>query len=90
MVLYEYRCPECGNLQEETHSMDDKPEIKCERCKKLMYKKIGGAAFMLRGEGWSKDGYQSHVKIRRGLEYDSYKSARNAHENKHGKTGGNK
>ena len=36
MPHYDYKCPECGHIQEEFHKMGDKPRIKCEECGKNM------------------------------------------------------
>lgn len=86
MILYEYYC-NCGREKEVYHGMDETPVVKCDECQWVMKKKITTTPFILRGEGWGKDGYVGHTRMQRGSEYDSYKAARNAHEKVYGKMG---
>jgi putative FmdB family regulatory protein len=65
MPLYEYMCPECGNIQEIEHSIKDDPVVTCDcrstnrpRCKRL----VGLGNFVLKGSGWAKDGYGPSTK----------------------------
>jgi putative FmdB family regulatory protein len=32
MPTYDYQCQDCGEVQEEFHSMSSDPEIKCDKC----------------------------------------------------------
>lgn len=57
--MYPYKCENCKEEWEEEQSIKDK---KLEKCKKCGYKspaRLIGAAppFILRGQGWFKDGY---------------------------------
>jgi putative FmdB family regulatory protein len=59
MPMYPYKCENCKEEWEEEQSIKDK---KLEKCKKCGYKspaRLIGAAppFILRGQGWFKDGY---------------------------------
>jgi len=38
MPNYDYECDACGHVQEEFHSMAEKPKIKCDKCKEKMRK----------------------------------------------------
>ena len=38
MPFYDYECPKCSNVQEESHLMKESPTIKCEKCKTKMNK----------------------------------------------------
>jgi putative FmdB family regulatory protein len=55
MAMYDYRCFECGNEQEEKHGMNETPEIECRECgKKGINKMIPKILnFVLKGDNWS-------------------------------------
>lgn len=55
--MYEYKCKECQVEVEKLQGYDDPPP-KCEKCKKVMVRKISRTSFQLKGGGWYKDGYQ--------------------------------
>jgi len=56
-MTYLYYCKKCGHEQDEWHNMKNSPEIKCEKCKSLMRKKItGGSGIIYRGNGWPRKG----------------------------------
>lgn len=57
MPMYEYKCKECSVEVEKLQGYDDPPP-KCEKCKKVMVRKISRTSFQLKGGGWYKDGYQ--------------------------------
>jgi putative FmdB family regulatory protein len=53
-MYYEYRCPDCGSIQEENHPMSEDPVIKCEKCETVMKRKIfGGSSTHFKGGGWA-------------------------------------
>jgi putative FmdB family regulatory protein len=58
MMLHDYKCPECGVVEEKDHKWFEKPEVKCPLCQTIMYKMIGSAGFTLKGEGFYKEGYR--------------------------------
>jgi len=59
MPVYEYECSKCNNVFEIEHSIKAKPRKKCPGCKKRSIKRLIslGAGFLLKGDGWFKDGY---------------------------------
>ena len=54
MLLHDYACQnlECAHIEEVDHPHYEKPDIKCPKCSGQMNKMIGGAGFLLKGEGW--------------------------------------
>lgn len=63
MAIYDFECNECEEVHEENIPMSEaesEMEFECEKCgKPTIHKKlIGGAGFVLKGEGWAADGYQ--------------------------------
>ena len=57
MPLYEYRCEECG-LVFEVLVRTEEPETDCPGCKsERLEKLVSGGSFILKGEGWFRDGY---------------------------------
>ena len=64
---YSYFCPNCNFEKDDWHSINESPEIKCDKCGTVMKHKItGGSGFKLIGYGWtttgSKDGTQGKGK----------------------------
>ena len=62
MPIYEYKCDLCNGLWEEIQKFSDDPLTVCKSCEKEggVHKLIPGSMnFILRGEGWYKDGYSS-------------------------------
>jgi putative FmdB family regulatory protein len=58
MPVYEYRCAGCGHEWEETQKAKDPPTQFCPRCgAKLAQRLISKTSFVLKGAGWSGDGY---------------------------------
>ncbi len=41
MPFYDYECKKCQGVQEEMHSMTEKPRIKCNTCKGTCRKLVG-------------------------------------------------
>ena len=56
MPLYDFKCEECDYIFEliQKHS-DDNPQ--CIKCAKDTKKIISKTSFILKGDGWYKDGY---------------------------------
>lgn len=52
MPRYDYRCPGCGECREVSHSMNDRPAVKCD-CGRLMRKVISSCGIIIAG-GLSK------------------------------------
>jgi putative FmdB family regulatory protein len=61
MPTYEYECRCCNHQFEAEQSIKDKPLTDCPKCKVNALKRLisSGTGFVLRGEGWYKDGYAS-------------------------------
>ena len=62
MHIYEYKCDFCNGLWEEIQKFSDDPFTICKSCEKEggVNKLIPGQMnFILKGEGWYKDGYSS-------------------------------
>ena len=61
MALYEFLCTnkKCSHITEELRNInDDTEKIKCEKCNKLALKIMsGGSSFILKGDGWFKNGF---------------------------------
>ena len=60
MPIYEYECEDCGSIFEEIHKINKVPQyIKCKKCSGYAPKRMARSSFILKGDGWAKDGYQS-------------------------------
>ena len=60
MPIYEYKCDLCNGMWEEIQKFSDEPLTVCKSCEKEggVHKLVSGKmSFILKGEGWSKDGY---------------------------------
>lgn len=65
MPIYEYKCNLCNGLWEEIQKFSDTPLTICKSCGKEggVNKLIPGQMnFILKGDGWYKDGYNNHKK----------------------------
>ncbi len=60
MPLYTYKCKDCANLTEASHSIKDDPEIACEVCQGPTKRVIQPAAFHLKGDSWFRHGYDTN------------------------------
>lgn len=55
MPTYDYKCPECGEVKEVLHRMNEEPEILCPKCDKVKMKKLMSApTVVFKGVGWYK------------------------------------
>ena len=67
MPIYEYKCDLCNGLWEEIQKFSDEPLTVCKSCEKVggVHKLIPGQMnFILKGEGWYKDGYSKQERKR--------------------------
>ena len=55
MPLYSLLCEDCGKVVERLCKMSE--VVKCHRCGKNMSRLPVQTTFILRGNGWAKDGY---------------------------------
>ena len=65
MPIYEYKCDLCNGLWEEIQKFSDDPFTVCKSCEKEggVHKLLPGQmTFILKGDGWYKDGYSSSQK----------------------------
>jgi putative FmdB family regulatory protein len=62
-MIYEYHCEACDkviDIEMSLKVMQSNPEILCPDCAQKMHRQISSnCTFMLKGEGWAKDGYSS-------------------------------
>lgn len=60
MAVYEYECGKCKHVFEAEHAMIERPEIFCPNCgeKDQVHRVISASTFVLKGKGWSRDGYK--------------------------------
>lgn len=60
-MTYEYGCSTCQFKFESQQRITDRPHLKCPECGTLSLQRLvsGGAAVILKGGGWAKDGYGS-------------------------------
>ena len=52
MPIYEYKCEQCGNVEEVLQKISDAPLSTCERCSGNLHKLISHSTFHLKGSGW--------------------------------------
>ena len=65
MPIYEYKCDLCNGLWEEIQKFSDSPITVCKSCEKEggVHKLLPGQMnFILKGDGWYKDGYSTLEK----------------------------
>jgi putative FmdB family regulatory protein len=55
-MVYDYKCIECGKVEEQYHGMNETPEIKCSVCGNPMTRifTLNRTGFIIRGEAPSK------------------------------------
>ena len=56
MPIYEFECKEC-HIVVERLVLGDPPPPKCPKCLAKMKKRVSLGTFVLKGDGWAKDGY---------------------------------
>ncbi len=56
-MIYEYRCPQCEAECEVEKKISDESDELCATCGAIMSRQISVASFVLKGDGWFKDGY---------------------------------
>ena len=58
MPVYDFKCNKCEHVFELIQKYLD-PHPKCEKCEEPTIKIISSTTFVLKGDGWYKDGYSS-------------------------------
>jgi len=65
MILYDYQCLECGNVQEQYQLLKDVVlnDMFCKNCNKTVQcnKVITKTSFKVPEDGWSKTGYSKNL-----------------------------
>jgi len=61
MPLYEYKCNQCGAVEEVIQKVSDKPLETCRKCGGIMHKVISSPAIQFKGSGWYVNDY-AHKK----------------------------
>ena len=56
MPVYDFKCTECEHVFEIIQKYTD-PHPKCEECGEPTIRTISITSFVLKGDGWYKDGY---------------------------------
>lgn len=57
MPLYEYRCEACGHRFTLMVRMSERSAQDCPTCERRATKIVSGGGFILKGNGWARDGY---------------------------------
>lgn len=58
MPIYEFFCEKCGKKQEVIAKMSEKVDPICDNCQIKMKLQVNSLNFILKGSGWSQDGYE--------------------------------
>lgn len=65
MPTYCYRCTECGAEREVVQGIKEDPHSVCPECNSREYRRVPvGATWILKGDGWARDGYKNSTKSR--------------------------
>jgi putative FmdB family regulatory protein len=51
MPIYEYRCEQCGDF-EQNQRISDPPLSRCPKCRRKVRRLISNTSFQLKGSGW--------------------------------------
>lgn len=57
MPVYDYRCNSCGHTFEVFHGVDERPEVRCERCGQPARKLFRPVPIIFKGSGWHVTDY---------------------------------
>ncbi|MFA0732642.1 MAG: hypothetical protein LKKZDAJK_000331 [Candidatus Fervidibacter sp.] len=57
MPVYDYRCDGCGHTFEVFHGVDERPEVRCERCGQPARKLFRPVPIIFKGSGWHVTDY---------------------------------
>ena len=52
MPIYEYKCKNCGEIEEALQKFEDEPITTCKSCSGALKKIISQNSFQLKGSGW--------------------------------------
>ena len=55
-MVYDYKCRDCENIQEERHGMTETPQITCLTCgSSNTFRMVGAARTIFKGGGWARN-----------------------------------
>ncbi|MCS7192594.1 MAG: hypothetical protein NZ937_06405 [Armatimonadetes bacterium] len=76
MPVYDYHCDVCGQTFEVFHGVDERPEVRCDRCGQLARKLFRPVPIIFKGSGWHVTDYgrSSQPQKQRGSEEKEAKS----------------
>ncbi|MCS7263808.1 MAG: hypothetical protein NZ805_03125 [Armatimonadetes bacterium] len=57
MPVYDYRCDACGYTFEVFHSVDERPDVKCDKCGQQARKLFRPVPIIFKGSGWHVTDY---------------------------------
>lgn len=73
MPYYDYRCKECGHVEEVFHSMNEVPDIVCECGGQQVEKLFGNTTVFVKGYGWlDAKGRQRDMNLHTLMNNDPY------------------
>lgn len=62
MPIYEYKCEQCGQIEEVLQKIADDPLTTCGHCSGRLQKLISSSTFHLKGSGWYVTDYAQKAK----------------------------
>jgi putative FmdB family regulatory protein len=62
MPIYEYKCTQCGAIEEAIQKFSDRPLTTCSKCSGKLQKLISQSTFHLKGSGWYVTDYANKPK----------------------------
>ncbi len=57
MPVYDYHCDACGHTFEVFHGVDERPEVKCDKCGRPARKLFRPVPIIFKGSGWHVTDY---------------------------------
>lgn len=62
MPIYEYKCEQCGQIEEVLQKISEDPLTTCGHCSGNLQKLISSSTFHLKGSGWYVTDYAQKAK----------------------------
>ncbi|WP_373500121.1 FmdB family zinc ribbon protein [Desulfococcus sp.] len=62
MPIYEYKCEQCGKVEEVLQKISEDPLATCGHCSGRLQKLISSSTFHLKGSGWYVTDYAQKAK----------------------------
>lgn len=70
MPVYDYHCDFCGYTFEVFHKVDERPEIKCNKCGRPARKLFRPVPIIFKGSGWHVTDYGRSSQSQKGKNED--------------------